>query len=153
MYTVVFLISILENWRQNIRPQSTTEYDPETSAAENEIARLQSGYRRRKYKIKASLKNSRKQEKVINQLKLKNEMLNKEKQKELQSSEERYNKIEMEKQRLEDENQKYQNDLKENIGKIRSYELENQNYKSSINQLHMKLKNEAEQLKNEKLKN
>ena len=100
------MISILENWRQNIRPQSTTEYDPETSNAENEIERLQSGYRRRKYKIQASLKKSRKQEKLINQLKLKNETLNNEKQKELQASEERYNKIEMEKQRLENENQK-----------------------------------------------
>ena len=69
-YTVVCLISILENWRQNIRPTST-EYDPETSDAENEIERLQSRYRRLKYKIQASLKESRKQEKIINQLQLK----------------------------------------------------------------------------------
>ena len=91
---------IREYWKQ-IRPKSTTEYDPETSNAENEIERLQLRYRRLKYKIKAGQKNSKKKEKIINQLKLKNETLNNEKQKELQASEERYNKLEMEKQRLE----------------------------------------------------
>ena len=116
------MISILENWKQNIRPQSTTEYDPETSAAENEIERLLSSNRRLKYKIKANLKNSRKQEKVINELKLKNEMLNKEKQKELQSTEERYNKLEMEKQRLEKENQKYKSDLQERQNELLAFE-------------------------------
>ena len=84
IYTVVFLIS--EFWRLN-RPKSTTEYDPETSNAENEIERLQTGYRRRKHKIKASLKNSKKQEKLINQLKLKNETLHNEKRTELQNYE------------------------------------------------------------------
>ena len=115
------MISILENWRQNIRPTST-EYDPETSDAENEIEKLQLRYGRLKYKIKAGLKNSRKQEKVINQLKLKNEMLNKEKQKELQTIEERYNRIEMEQQRLENENQNYENDLKEKQKELQAFE-------------------------------
>ena len=63
----VFLIS--KYW-EKIRPTST-KYDPETSDAENEIERLQLRYRKLKYKIKAGLKNSRKQEKIINQLKLK----------------------------------------------------------------------------------
>ena len=91
---------MISKYWEKIRPTST-EYDPETSDAENEIERLQLRYRKLKYKIKAGQKNSRKQEKIINQLKLKNETLNNEKQKELQASEERYNKLEMEKQRLE----------------------------------------------------
>ena len=70
---------MISKYWEKIRPTST-EYDPETSDAENEIERLQLRYRKLKYKIKASLKNSRKQEKIINQLKLKNELLNKEKQ-------------------------------------------------------------------------
>ena len=114
------MISILEHWRR-IRPTST-EYDPETSDAENEIQRLPSSNRRLKYKIKANLKNSRKQEKVINQLKLKNEMLNKEKQKELQATEERYSKLEMEKQLLEKENQKYKSDLQERQNELLAFE-------------------------------
>ena len=133
IYTVVFLIS--EFWRQ-IRPKSTTEYDPETSDAENETERLQLRYRRLKYKIKAGLKNSRKQEKIINQLKLKNEMLINEKQKDLQASDERYNRLEMEKQRLENENQNYKTDLQEKQKAFEAFEerfnrleIENQEYK------------------------
>ena len=77
---------MISKYWEKIRPTST-EYDPETSDAENEIERLQLRYRKLKYKIKAALKNSRKQEKIINQLRLKNEILNNEKRKELQNSE------------------------------------------------------------------
>ena len=86
-------------------------------------------YRKLKYKIKAALKNSRKQEKIINQLKLKNETLNNEKQKELRATEERYNKLEMEKQRLENENQNY-------LINFQSYEREKQKYQNDLQEKH-----------------
>jgi len=67
---IVFLISICEK----IRP-SSSENESETSTAENEIERLQSRNQRLTYEFNASQNNSRKQEKIINQLemKLKNE--------------------------------------------------------------------------------
>jgi len=64
------LISIWENWKQNIRP-SSTENESETSTAENEIERLQCRYQRLNNEFKASQNYSRKQEKVINQLEMK----------------------------------------------------------------------------------
>ena len=122
---------MIRKYWEKIRP-SSTEYDPENSAAENESERLQCLNRRLKYKIKACLKNSRKQEKVINQLKLENEILNDEKQKELQASEKRSNKREMERQRLENENQNFENDLKEKEEKIQFDERENRKYKTNL---------------------
>ena len=64
------MISIWENWKQNIRP-SSTENESETSTAENEIERLQCRYQRLNNEFKASQNYSRKQEKVINQLEMK----------------------------------------------------------------------------------
>ena len=110
---------IRKSW-EKIRPTST-EYDPETSTAENESERLQCLNRRLKYKLKACQKNSRKQEKVISQLKLKNETLNNEKQKEFQAFEERFNKLEMERQRLENENKNYEN-LQDKLNELQAFE-------------------------------
>ena len=113
------------------RPTSTTS-DPETSMPENEIDRLLRRYKRLQDSLKACRKRSRKQEKVINQLKLENEILNDEKQKELQASEKRSNKREMERQRLENENQNFENDLKEKEEKIQFDERENRKYKTNL---------------------
>ena len=112
--------------------------DPESSAAENEIERLVSSNRRLKYEIKDSRKNSRKQEKIINQLNRKLFVLIvlipiliaiiiwqaksgydfQEKQKEFQAFEQRFNSLEMEKQSLENENQKHKYGLEEEQEKI-----------------------------------
>ena len=116
---------------EKIRPTST-EYDPATSATENEIERHQFRHRRRKYKLETSLKNSRKQEKIINQLKLENETLKNEKQKELQAFEDRLGKLEVENRRLEKENKNYENDLKEKEENIHSYEREARAYKNDL---------------------
>ena len=121
-----------EHWRIR-RPTSSTS-DPETSMAENEIDRLLRRYQGLQKSLKACRKKSRKQEKVINQVKLENEILNDEKQKELQESEKRSTKLEIEKQRLEKENQNFENDLKEKEEKIQSDERENQKYKTNLQQ-------------------
>ena len=68
------LFFISKFWAK-IRPTST-EHDPETSAAESDIENLQFRYRRLKYKIKACMQNSRKQDNVIKQLKLETEQKN-----------------------------------------------------------------------------
>ena len=96
-------------------------------------------------------------------MKLKNETLNKEKQKELQVIEELYNKLEMEKKRLEYENQNYENDLQENQNELQAFnerfnrleienrrlETENQKHKDDLNEEQEKLQScEHENRKN-----
>ena len=61
---------------EKIRPTSTDE-DPEANLSENEILKFRN--RRLQLNIRDCLNNSRKQEKIINQLNLKNETLNNEK--------------------------------------------------------------------------
>ena len=138
----VFLIS---KYRGKIRPTST-EYDPETSDAENEIERLQLRYRKLKYKIKAGLKNSRKQDKIINQLKVKNETLNnekqkdlqnyendlQEKQKQLQAFENRLGELQKDNQRLATEKKICENDVKGIQTRLQSLDGENQKYKNDL---------------------
>ena len=153
----VFLIS--KYWAK-IRPTST-EYDPETSDAENEIERLQLRYRKLKYKIKAALKNSRKQEKIINQLKLKNETLNnekrkelqnyendlQEKQKQLQAFENRLGELQIDNQRLATQKENCENVLKDTETKLQSCDRENQKYKNDLQEKQEELQASEKQYK------
>ena len=82
-------------------------------------------------------------------MKLKNETLNNEKQKEIQAIQERYNKLEIENQKLGSENQEYKDGWELDQGIIQSHEREKQKYKIELQEKQKEL--EASEERSNKL--